>query len=120
MNAPLELAGVLERTRLTAQQQQRLDKHGYVVIDEAFLTPFDHRLREFIDQDPVIPMRLINREGYVAGSPLRGDSLQEAYVDLDDMLTSSDLGMQMMMVHFLTERSRVRNYERRYGPLAGN
>ena len=88
---------------------------GYVVIDEAFLTPFDRRLREFIDQDPVIPMRLINREGYVGGSPLRGDSLQEGYVDLDDMLTSSDLGMQMMMVHFLTERSRVRNYERRIG-----
>jgi hypothetical protein len=87
----------------------------YVVIDEAVLTPFDHRMREFIDQVKVLPMRLITREGYVGGSPLRMDSLQEAYVDLDDLLSSSDLGLQMILIHFLTERNRVPNYERRIG-----
>jgi hypothetical protein len=88
---------------------------GYVVIDEAFLTPFDHRMRELIDQAKVLPMRLITRHGFVGGSPLRMDSLQEGYVDLDDLLSSSDLGLQMVLIHFLTERNRVPNYERRIG-----
>ena len=60
---------------------------GYVVIDEAFLTPFDRRMRDFIDQAAVIPMRLINRTGFVAGEPLRMDSLELGYVDLDDLLS---------------------------------
>jgi hypothetical protein len=89
---------------------------GFAVIDEEFLTPFDRRMREFMSPDTqLIPMRLITREGYVGGAPLRMDSLQEGYVDLDDLLASSDLGMQMILIHFLTERSRVPNYARRIG-----
>ena len=87
----------------------------YTIVDNAALTNFDRRMIDFIDLVPVIPMRLINRTGYVGGEPLRMDSLQEAYVDIDDLLSSTDLGFQLILIHFLTERSRVHNYERRIG-----
>jgi hypothetical protein len=85
------------------------------VVDASRVTSFDRRMRGFIDLPAVIPLRLITRHGYVGGQPLRMDSLQEAYVDLDDLLASSDHGLQMILTHFLTERSRVPNYERRIG-----
>ena len=87
----------------------------YTIVDDPALTNFDRQMVRFIDLTPVIPMRLINRTGYVGGEPLRMDSLQEAYVDIDDLLSSTDLGFQLILIHFLTERSRVRNYERRIG-----
>lgn len=43
------------------------------------------------------------------------DSLQLGYVDLDDLMASDDLGFQSVMLHFLTERFNVRDYNRRLG-----
>ena len=87
----------------------------YDLLDEAALTHFDREMRRFADAAEVIPMRLINRTGLIAGKPLAFDSFIEAYVDLDDLLASSDLGMQMILLHFLTERAQVRDYARLIG-----
>ena len=106
--------------RLNAQSpaiQYHLDSRviRYQVKDEAGLTNFDREMRRLIDFASVIPMRLIDRTGYIGGSPLSFDSFQEAYVDLDDLLASSDLAFQLLMIHFLTERSQVKNYAQRIG-----
>lgn len=87
----------------------------YEVLDAAALTNFDRQMQGFIDRAEVVPMRLINRSGLVDGQSLLIDSLQLAYVDLDDMLASDDLSFQLNLIHFLVERFRVRNYERRIG-----
>ena len=87
----------------------------YEVWDEAAQNNFDREMRGFIDRGEVVPMRLITRQGLVGGGALLIDSLQEAYVDLDDMMGSDDLSFEMNLIHFLTERFRIRNYERRIG-----
>jgi hypothetical protein len=87
----------------------------YTVLDGSLLENFDRKLIEFIDNPAVAPMRLITNEGLVDGQRLLIDSLQLAYVDLDDMLASSDLSFQLNLIHFLEERLAVRNYERRIG-----
>jgi hypothetical protein len=87
------------------------------------LTPnsFDTQLMALIDQDAVLPMRLTNRHGLlgdrVAGfhDPVDGDAFTSGYVDIDDLLAGDDLGFQMLLVHFLTERAATRNYARRIG-----
>lgn len=89
----------------------------YTVSDEAALTHFDRQMRGFIDRAEVVPMRLITRAGLVDGLPLWVDSLQEGY--LDDTLASDDLSFQMNLIHLLTERFAVRNYERRIGTPMG-
>lgn len=88
---------------------------GYEVLDPAAVVSFDTKMMQFIDQDAVIPLRLITNEGLVGGQRLLIDSLQEAYVDLDDMLACDDLSFQMNLIHFIEERSRIRNYEHRIG-----
>ncbi len=84
-------------------------------------TGFDNQLMGFIDQDPVIPLRLTNRHGLL-GDRVHGfhdrvlvDAWESAYVDIDDLLASDDLGLQSALVHFLRERSATRNYARRIG-----
>jgi hypothetical protein len=72
----------------------------YDVVDEDALTDFDRRMRDFIDRDALVPLRLINRH---------------AYVDIDDLLGGEDLSFQMVMVHFLAERFSVKDYARRIG-----
>ncbi|MGY0614927.1 eCIS core domain-containing protein [Vibrio sp. FJH11] len=89
----------------------------YNVIDENALTPFDQRITGFIDRAEMVPMRLITGAGYVGGAPLLMDELRRGYVDLDDLMASDDLGFQSVMLHFLTERFNVRNYDRRLGML---
>jgi hypothetical protein len=39
-------------------------------------------------------------------------------VDLDDLLASSDLAFELILIHLLTERFQVRNYARRIGMAA--
>jgi hypothetical protein len=97
--------------------QYRLDGRvlRYNVVDEAALTNFDRQMRGFIDRAEVVPMRLITSAGFVGGGPLLVDSLELAYVDLDDLLGSDDLSFQLNLIHVLTERFGVRNYERRIG-----
>ncbi len=92
----------------------------YAVIDEATLTAFDRQMMAFIDRAEVTPMRLITRAGRVSNgaggfAPLLIDSFDAGYVDLDDMLASSDLSFQLNLVHLLEERFQVRNYARRIG-----
>jgi hypothetical protein len=90
-------------------------KIRYEVLDPSAMTHFDREMQRLIDLAEVIPMRLINRTGLIGGHPLAFDSFQEAYVDLDDLLASSDLGFQLIMLHFLTERAQVRDYARLIG-----
>jgi hypothetical protein len=71
-------------------------------------------------------MRLTNRHGLlgdpVAGfhDPVDGDAFTSGYVDIDDLLAGDDLGFQMLLVHFLTERAATRNYARRIGTNFSN
>jgi hypothetical protein len=82
---------------------------------------FDTQMMALIDQDAVLPMRLTNRHGLlgdrVSGfhDPVDGDAFTSGYVDIDDLLAGDDLGFQMLLVHFLTERAATRNYARRIG-----
>jgi hypothetical protein len=87
----------------------------YTVVDESALTNFDRQMRRFIDLVPVLPMRLVDRRAHAGGEQLHFDELEGAYVDVDDLLASTDLSFQLLLIHFLEERSRVRNYERRIG-----
>lgn len=94
------------------------DRHAilrYEIWDAAAINNFDREMMGFIDRAEVVPMRLITRHGLVDGDALLIDSLQLAYVDVDDMMGSDDLSFEMNLIHFLTERFRVRNYERRIG-----
>ncbi len=85
------------------------------------LSGFDKQMQAFIDQGAVIPLRLTNRRGLL-GSHAAGfhtqvdvDAWRSGYVDIDDLLSSSDLGLQSVLVHFLRERSATSNYARRIG-----
>lgn len=87
----------------------------YTVKDEAALTYFDKSMKGFIDQPGVVPMRLITSKGYVAGGPLFADSFMSAYVDLDDLLADDIYSFQSDLLHFLTERFHVKDYDRKIG-----
>jgi hypothetical protein len=85
------------------------------------LNEFDRQMKEFIDQTPVIPLRFTNRHGLL-GDRVSGyhdrvlaDAWSSGYVDIDDLLASSDLGLQSALVHFLRERTATKNYEKRIG-----
>jgi hypothetical protein len=85
------------------------------------LNNFDQQMTAFINQDPVIPLRLTNRHSLI-GDPVAGyhdrvdvDAFTSGYVDIDDLLASSDLGLQSVLVHFLRERSAVPRYAHRMG-----
>jgi hypothetical protein len=94
---------------------------AYEITNAASLTDFDNQMMGFIDQEIVIPMRLTNHQGLLGtrdtGYHQRviGDDWQSGYVDIDDLLASSDLALQLAMIHILRERSETRNYARRIG-----
>jgi hypothetical protein len=89
----------------------------------AGLTPnsFDRQMMALIDQEAVLPMRLTNRHGLLGDKEngfhdaVDGDAFTSGYVDIDDLLAGDDIGFQMLLVHFLTERAATRNYARRIG-----
>jgi hypothetical protein len=92
----------------------------YELIDGATPNAFDRMMTGFIDEAQVIPLRLITSAGLVRGPggtfvPLTGDSFVLGYVDLDDLLGSSDTGFKLLLGHFITERLQVRDYARRIG-----
>jgi hypothetical protein len=92
----------------------------YRLIAGATLDAFDRMMTGFIDEAQVIPLRLITSAGRVQGAagafvPLTGDSFVAGYVDLDDLLGSSDIGFKLLLGHFITERLQVRDYARRIG-----
>jgi len=92
----------------------------YTVTDAAKATPFDRQMERFIDRAEVVPMRLITSAGRVGSSgtgfgSLLIDSFQAGYLDLDDMRASDDNSFKMNLLHLLTERFAVSNYEKRIG-----
>jgi hypothetical protein len=82
---------------------------------------FERRMMALVDQATVLPLRLTNRHGLL-GDPAAGfhtqvdaDAFRSGYVDIDDLLASTDLGLQSLLVHFLTERAATAGYARRIG-----
>lgn len=82
---------------------------------------FDRQMMAFIDDGVELPLRFTNRHGLL-GTPEAGyhdrvfvDAWQSGYVDIDDLLASSDLGLEAALVHFLRERQRTPNYVHRMG-----
>jgi len=93
----------------------------YTAQPEKTPSLFEARMMALIDQAAVLPLRLTNRHGLL-GTPATGfhsqvdvDAWQSGYVDIDDLLASSDLGLQSVLLHFLTERSATANYSHRIG-----
>jgi hypothetical protein len=94
---------------------------AYEIRDGSTFNNFDRQMMAFIDQDATIPVRLTNRHGLL-GDTVAGfhdqvdvDAWTSGYVDIDDLLASSDLGLQSVLVHFLRERAATSNYARRIG-----
>ncbi|HEX6283029.1 MAG TPA: hypothetical protein VFZ67_12450, partial [Nitrososphaera sp.] len=102
---------------LSTAIQYRLDgkRIVYDVIDEGSLTHFDRQMSSFIDLAEIVPLRLITSAGRLFGRPVDVDAFNLGYVDIEDILASSDLSFQMNLLHLLVERFRVRNYSRRLG-----
>jgi uncharacterized protein DUF4157 len=82
---------------------------------------FEARMMALIDREDVLPLRLTNRHGLL-GTPATGynvqvdvDAWRSGYVDIDDLLGSSDLGLQSVLLHFLTERAATARYSHRIG-----
>jgi hypothetical protein len=93
----------------------------YVKPPDATPNSFETQMMALIDQDPVLPMRLTNRQGLLGDhghgfhTEVDGDAFTSGYVDIDDLLAGDDLGFQMLLVHFLTERAATRRYAKRLG-----
>jgi hypothetical protein len=82
---------------------------------------FDRQMLALIGRTERVPMRLVNRQALLGDTahgfhlPVDGDAFQSGYVDIDDLLAGDDIGFQMLLVHFLTERAVTGNYARRIG-----
>jgi hypothetical protein len=82
---------------------------------------FDLQMMDLIDRDDLLPVRLVNRQALIGDAvngyhlSVDGDAFQSGYVDIDDLLAGDDLGFQMLLLHFLTERAVTRNYAHRVG-----
>ena len=87
----------------------------YTVLDAGQVQNFDTKMMQFIDDTNLAPMRLITNDGLVGGQRLLIDSFNLAYVDLDDMLASSDLSFQLNLIHFLEERLAIPDYASKIG-----
>jgi hypothetical protein len=85
-----------------------------ILIPEA-LSEFDFQLIEVINQDQVIPLRLITSHGRVGGNPVVGDTFLQGYVDLDDLMASDDVSFQSILLHILQERAATNRYAQRIG-----
>jgi hypothetical protein len=94
---------------------------AYHPRDGAVPNEFDRRMMALIDQPAVIPLRLTNRHSLVGDqvhgfhSRILGDGFESGYVDIDDLLASTDLALEVAMVHFLTERASAARYVHRIG-----
>jgi hypothetical protein len=85
------------------------------------VTEFDRQMMAFIADATVLPLRLTNRHGLQGDArsgfhaPVDVDEYSTGYVDIDDLLASSDLGLQTSLVHLIRERQSTRNYDQRIG-----
>jgi hypothetical protein len=74
-----------------------------------------------ISDPATIPLRMITRHNLLPdavgtfNTPITVDSWHDGYVDIDDLLASSDIGLQTAMVHFLRERQATPRYDARIG-----
>jgi Domain of unknown function (DUF4157) len=92
---------------------------SYTVKDAKALGHFDKRMMDFIDRAALVPMRLITHQGLVGGSNLFADSFVSAYVDLDDLMADDLYSFQSDLLHFLTERFQVKDYDKKIGTNMG-
>ena len=92
------------------------------VVNGAALTDFDRQMQVFIGPGQVVPMLLITSAGLVGGAgnlgPVFLDFFDSGHVDLDDLLANDDACFQTDLIHLLTERFQVPNYERLIGTNA--
>jgi len=120
----------------TLTHEGRFDWLTYTrILPVDLCSEFDKQMMAFIDDGADILMRFTNRHGLLADdkgnyrSPDAGgvlhpnfvevDAWQSGYVDIDDLLASSDLGLSTSMVHQLRERQATPNYEHRIGIETG-
>ena len=115
----------------TLHQDGRIQYLEYTrILPLDLCSEFDKRMIAFIDDAADIPLRLTNRHGllgswnehhdtFTAEGGVFEDAWQSGYVDIDDLLASSDLGMQDVLVHFITERRATPNYVHRMGIPGG-
>jgi hypothetical protein len=118
----------------TLRQEGRFQILEYTrILPLDVCSEFDRRMIAFIDDGADIPLRLTNRHGllgsfninpdgtrtFVSEGGVFEDAWQSGYVDIDDLLASSDLGLQDVLVHFITERRATPNYARRMGIPGG-
>ena len=90
----------------------------YNIDNAGAMDDFDLKMIGFIDDGQVIPLRLITRSGLVGGVGVIADAFVSGYVDVDDLLGSSDLGFKLLLAHFITERLQVPDYARKIGSVA--
>jgi hypothetical protein len=110
----------------TLTHEGRFDWLTYTrILPVDLCSEFDKQMMAFIDDGADILMRFTNRHGLL-GNPAAGfhwtvevDAWQSGYVDIDDLLASSDLGLSTSMVHQLRERQATPNYEHRIGIETG-
>jgi hypothetical protein len=88
-------------------------------VEGSPLTEFGRQMQAFVDAGADIPVRMTNRHGLqgdrVSGftTPVDVDAWETGYVDIDDLLAASDLGLQTLLVHLLRERQVTPGYARR-------
>jgi Domain of unknown function (DUF4157) len=94
---------------------------AYKATEGATPTAFEQQMINFIGLPQVLPLRLTNRNGLLGtkstgfNNRVAADHWESGYVDIDDLLASSDAGMQLMLVHFMTERAVTKQYAQRIG-----
>jgi hypothetical protein len=88
-------------------------------VEGTTLSEFGRQMQAFVDAEVDIPMRMTNRHGLqgdkVSGftTPVDVDAWETGYVDIDDLLAASDIGLQTLLAHLLRERQVTPNYARR-------
>jgi hypothetical protein len=110
----------------TLTHEGRFDWLTYTrILPVDLCSEFDKQMMAFIDDGADILMRFTNRHGLL-GNAAAGyhwavdvDAWQSGYVDIDDLLASSDLGLSTSMVHQLRERQATPSYEHRIGIETG-
>jgi hypothetical protein len=82
----------------------------YKKVDGGTESDFDIKMKSFIDQGDVIPLIVANHNqdhGIII------DQFPTGTVDIDDILASDDLNLQLELVHFLTERTATTDYAKK-------
>jgi hypothetical protein len=100
----------MDGNKLAYRQVEGLDPDG-----------FDNQMMALIDRAELVPVRLTNRHGLLGDKvsgfhdEVDGDAFFSGYADIDDILACDDLGFELLLVHFLTERAVTKNYAKRIG-----